>query len=47
MGKGFLQYILWPLFVVLVLLMVFFTFTLLATSSPHRSTVFSRRRSKW
>lgn len=27
---GFLEYILWPLFVVLVLLMVFFTFTLLA-----------------
>ncbi|QSL91242.1 sulfate transporter CysZ [Ectopseudomonas toyotomiensis] len=27
---SFLQYILWPLFVVLVLLMVFFTFTLLA-----------------
>jgi len=27
---GFLEYVLWPLFVVLVLLMVFFTFTLLA-----------------
>ena len=27
---GFLEYLLWPLFVVLVLLMVFFTFTLLA-----------------
>ncbi|WP_277052123.1 sulfate transporter CysZ [Zestomonas thermotolerans] len=27
---GFLNYILWPLFVVLVLLMVFFTFTMLA-----------------
>ena len=27
---SFLQYILWPLFVVLVLLMVFFTFTMLA-----------------
>lgn len=27
---GFLEYVLWPLFVVLVLLMVFFTFTMLA-----------------
>ena len=43
---SFLQYILWPLFVVLVLLMCSSPSPCWPTSSPHRSTVFSRRRSK-
>lgn len=45
---SFLQYIVWPLFVLLVLVIVFFTFTAWSPiSSPRRSTASSRKRSRW